>query len=964
MRTAHRIGSVLISLICATACNLPDDVLEPDRAQAGAAGADAEGDPGGSTGGTGAVDPGANGGGEDGEDGEDDDAKGGKAATGGKGNSAPEPGDDEEPAEPGPGPANPGAVLEEASRGSAVALSSDESLGVIVNRDVGSISVLKLDTSSAGRPAIVSTTEVDLGKSSEPWQVVIAPDGDTAFVVLRREQKIVRVRYLSSEPRVDGSCNVGSEPTSIALTPTGNYAYVTNWNDGNLSVFDTSTLEKLPDIDLNPALVATGYLGEVAPRAALAHPRSIIISNDLDDSDEDESLYVTEYFGQQAEAGAADGSNADTRNVGILYKVALATGTVKTIRLSPLSDMGFKDANNQDAGCYPNQVQSIALNGPYAYVVSVCASPKGPLGGKVTTTNCTVVDDCAGLNLVDPACVTPFAGAPSAVCVDVAGFKTTTAPLLSIVDTRTDQEVEGSARNLNAEFNALYGELGTAAGAQRFPLFADDIAFVPETSVAYVTANGTDAVFRLVFDAGTGLLDSVGSSTNPFIDLTPAGIKADQAGKNPIGIAIGSNARKFALVANDVSRNLSVLDFNQQAVAGGIESAEVVATAALPEPGSADDQVLRGKRFFNTGSGRWSLRGQGWGACQSCHSDGLTDNVTWHFARGPRQSTGLDGSFASKNPSDQRIFNWTAIFDEVADFEGNVRDVSGGVGATVSAVSVPPQTSDRINFAGIGHAGLNGSSAQAADKSNPLDLDPAPQLNDWSEVEKYMQSIRSPRAPSNLDPYQVAEGEKLFLGASCQGCHSGDKWTISQRFYTPGSEKNASLNTTAFEIPYGFPQALLPAQLAANQTLRFNGGNAAALDQILCAIRPVGTFNVAEPGVGVAELRADMTTLAQGDGNPAGEGRGYNPPSLLNIAAGAPYLHAGNARTLEALFGSTFQQHHRALSPNFLTETDPNKVSAQIVQLTQYLLSIDEDSQPIAIPEPGAAGGLLCPTSF
>jgi YVTN family beta-propeller protein len=372
MRTAHRIGSVLISLICATACNLPDDVLEPDRAQAGAAGADAEGDPGGSTGGTGAVDPGANGGGEDGEDGEDDDAKGGKAATGGKGNSAPEPGDDEEPAEPGPGPANPGAVLEEASRGSAVALSSDESLGVIVNRDVGSISVLKLDTSSAGRPAIVSTTEVDLGKSSEPWQVVIAPDGDTAFVVLRREQKIVRVRYLSSEPRVDGSCNVGSEPTSIALTPTGKYAYVTNWNDGNLSVFDTSTLEKLPDIDLNPALVATGYLGEVAPRAALAHPRSIIISNDLDDSDEDESLYVTEYFGQQAEAAAADGSNADTRNVGILYKVALATGTVKTIRLSPLSDMGFKDANNQDAGCYPNQVQSIALNGPYAYVVSVC----------------------------------------------------------------------------------------------------------------------------------------------------------------------------------------------------------------------------------------------------------------------------------------------------------------------------------------------------------------------------------------------------------------------------------------------------------------------------------------------------------------------------------------------------------------------------------------------------------------
>jgi YVTN family beta-propeller protein len=411
MRTAHRIGSVLISLICATACNLPEGVVEPDGSQAGTAGADADGEPGSGTGGTGAVDPGANGGDDGNGDGDDDDeAKGGKVATGGKGNSEPGepdepagPGDDEEPAEPEPGAPNPAAVLEQASRGSAVALSSDESIAVIVNRDVGSLSVLELDASGAGRPAIVSTKELDLGKTSEPWQVVIAPDGDTAFVVLRREQKIVRVRYLSSEPEVDGGCDVGSEPTSIALTPTGKYAYVTNWNDGNLSVFDTSTLEKLPDIDLNPALVATGYLGEVAPRAALAHPRSITISNDFDDSDEDESLYVTEYFGQQVEAEAADGSNSDTRNVGILYKVALADGAVKTIELAPLSDMGFKDANNQAAGCYPNQVQSIALNGPYAYVVSVCASPKGPLGGKVTTTNCTVVDDCAGLNLVDPA---------------------------------------------------------------------------------------------------------------------------------------------------------------------------------------------------------------------------------------------------------------------------------------------------------------------------------------------------------------------------------------------------------------------------------------------------------------------------------------------------------------------------------------------------------------------------------
>jgi hypothetical protein len=373
--------------------------------------------------------------------------------------------------------------------------------------------------------------------------------------------------------------------------------------------------------------------------------------------------------------------------------------------------------------------------------------------------------------------------------------------------------------------------------------------------------------------------------------------------------------------------------------------------------------VLRGKRFFNTGTARWSLRGQGWGACQSCHADGLTDNVTWYFARGPRQSTSLDGSFASQHPDDQRIFNWTAIFDEVADFEANTRGVSGGVGAIVSEASAPPATGDRIDFQGLGHAALSGSSKRAADPANPLSFEQAPRLNDWNDIEQYMQGIRSPRAPSNLDPALVEAGRALFSDqAKCQGCHGGEKWTVSRRFYTPDTELNTSLNTAPLSSSPDFPISLLPAR--TNQTLRYNGGNAAAFDQILCVLRAVGTFNVAEESVGIAELRADMTTRAQGDGNPAGEGRGYNVPSLLGAVAGAPYLHAGNARTLESLFSETFAQHHQALSANFLTETQASEREQQISALVQYLLSIDEDTAYPGLPGIGASGGSLCPQSF
>ncbi|MET0387955.1 MAG: hypothetical protein ABW321_18430, partial [Polyangiales bacterium] len=731
-------------------------------------------------------------------------------------------------------------------------------------------------------------------------------------------------------------------------------AYVANWADGTISVIDTDTMMSVRTVDLNAALAASGYLGTLQPRAALAHPRSIAVGAG--------AFYVTEFFAQQLEAEEPNGANADTHKIGLVYKITLPDWTVSTLPLTALDDMGFRDENNNRAGCYPNQLQSIAINGTFAYVLSVCASPEGPLGVKVTTTECTSVEDCS--DLVDPACVTPVAGAANSVCVDLASVKTTTAPLVSIVNLETGAELEDSPVSLNARFEAFFDSLPLEAAKRRYPLFGSEIGFIEGTTVGYVSANGSDAVYR--FQTTTdGKIEAVGATTNPFLDLTPAGIAADKAGKNPIGFAIGHQHKKVCLVANDVSRNVTALDFNTQAITGGATQPLVAQSASLPIAGSDADRALRGKRFFNTGTARWSLGGQGWGACQSCHADGLTDNVTWYFARGPRQSTSLDGSFASTHPDDQRIFNWTAIFDEVADFEANTRGVSGGVGAIVSETSAPPQTSDRIDFAALGHAGLSGSSRQAADPANPLALDEPSLLSDWADIEKYMQTIRSPRAPSNLDRAQVELGRELFVTqAKCQGCHGGEKWTVSRRFYNPSEETNASLNNAPLTLSAEFPITLLPARVADNQTLRFAGGNPAALDQILCVLRPVGTFNRAEPGVGQAELRADMTTAAQGDGNPAGEGRGYNVPSLLGLSTGAPYLHAGGARTLEALLSETFALHHQALSANFLTESDPNARAQQVNALVQYLLSIDEQTAIHGLPATGASGGSLCPQSF
>ena len=436
-------------------------------------------------------------------------------------------------------------------------------------------------------------------------------------------------------------------------------------------------------------------------------------------------------------------------------------------------------------------------------------------------------------------------------------------------------------------------------------------------------------------------------------------------------------------MANDITRNVTAVDVGTQSIAGGLSEPERDRHAALPAPGSDEASILIGRELFNTGRARWSLFGQGWGACQSCHADGLTDNVTWFFGRGPRQSVSLDTSFASNNPLDQRLLNHTTNRDELADFELNVRNTSGGVGAIVLALSAPPQNVDRIDTVRLGLAELLGSSEKAADPANPLGLgidangqvavgelfsnpnaEPAGSLlEDWINITRYIQTIRSPRRPTNLDPDQVAAGEALFAQqGTCQGCHGGDKWTVSRLFYDPNVATNAALRVTPFVVPAGFPAAILPATAPENQLLIINAGG----DSVQCVERNVQTFGLAEPDVGIAEVRGtNMTDLAQGGGaliNGSLAGIGYNVPALIGVASGPPFMHAGNARTLEALFEPLFSAHHQALSPGFLG--DPATAEEQKQALIQYLLSIDEDTPAIPLPPPGPQGGALCPDSF
>ncbi len=447
----------------------------------------------------------------------------------------------------------PTTVAPGPSKGSAIATSSDDSIVVACNRDAGSVSVFVMTYPTSGAPTSTKT-DVDLGAGSEPWQVVIGPDGDTAYVVLRQAQSLVKITGLHAGATKGATVAVGSEPTGVALSPTGKHAYVANWVDGTVMDVDTSAMSVSQSFNLNDAIAASGLLGTVTSRPALAHPRAITVTNNLDTNDDDESLYVTEFFAQQNAPEANDGSNADVRKSGYVYRITLADKSVKMIQLASVADTGFKDENAATTGCFPNQLKSIALAGKFAYVLSVCASPKGPTGPKVTATTCTTVTDCASLNLVNPVCAPVDATSTSNVCIDQASTKTTTEPLLSIIDTSTDTEVS-SRVNLNQAWEAAYASASAPDdNTRRYPLLADDIAFVPGTSIGYVSANGADGVFRVRFDASSSALLETGSTTNKFIDLAAASLAAN-AGQDPVGIAASNTGKSFLFTMNEFTHN-------------------------------------------------------------------------------------------------------------------------------------------------------------------------------------------------------------------------------------------------------------------------------------------------------------------------------------------------------------------------------------------------------------------------
>lgn len=227
-------------------------------------------------------------------------------------------------------------------------------------------------------------------------------------------------------------------------------------------------------------------------------------------------------------------------------------------------------------------------------------------------------------------------------------------------------------------------------------------------------------------------------------------------GLAPQGVLIdGTTNRLFT--QNFMGRSVTVLNAaplltQNQTTLPLIATTSTVTTELLTAP------VLLGKQiFYNAADPRMSA--DSYISCATCHVDGGHDGRVWDFTgrgEGLRRTTDLRG----RSGLGHGAVHWSGNFDEIQDFEHDIRGPFGGTGF----VNLSPQ-----QFAAQHPSPASGKTGLSSD----LDA-----------LAAYVSSLtpdHTPRSPNrNANGTFTAEavaGQAVFTAQNCASCHSGTSFT-------------------------------------------------------------------------------------------------------------------------------------------------------------------------------------------
>jgi YVTN family beta-propeller protein len=780
------------------------------------------------------------------------------------------------------------AIAETPSHSTTIALTSDEQRLVVVNREANSVSIIRVKNAQGND---VANKIAEIGVGEEPRCVAIHPNDDEAYVTNGISGTVSVIRL--GQRRVVATIPVGTEPRGCALTPKGTLLYVANHTAGTVSIINTSSR----------TVVGTVNVGR--------NPTAIAITNNGNGNDADETVFVTQIFAEPNPAFVdpvfdGNGENRDLGKQGVVqaFPAGNANPPITKITLSPIANSGFNA--NRGAFCpKPAGVQPQSL--------VFCPDPTKPATDPVNTNNPQGVFPNQLLSAVirgDRLFLPNIGSQPE----PPETATTNVQALVHRINTNTLTEV--GSQNLNQQIN-----VETAAPPPSLDkTFGNDIVHIDANLAGdkfLIVSRGGNQVLRASLDPVSGQLDLL-NAAKTRVDCRiqtgnlPSGVAMRQDGTR----AYANNEANFSVTSMNVDDGLCLtlqLD---------IDSAEP------PAPGSFEHAVLVGKLAFFTALGipdndifgtpirdfvprnfKGKMSANAWSSCGSCHPDGLADGVTWTFGTGSRQTIPLDGMFSKQNPDDQRLLNWSAVRGSNTDFNANSRATQGGCGFASDTLA-PGQcfalgnttpANPAIYDHGVTHGGSDALDAQTL----------------W-----IFAAVRPLHQPQGNASARNA-GAVVFTD-NCASCHGGAKWTKTEIFHRDDpaavAQNGPTLDPGVTRLP-----AAPPVSLLVNELFSFTC-NALTFKYL----ENVGTFDINNP-IEVRDNAVGSTSFGV---------NGFNSPSLLSINYHAPYLHRGQAQTLEDVFplhglgpgGSVFP-------PTTTIQTQLNAL--QRANLLVFLKSID-----------------------
>lgn len=185
-----------------------------------------------------------------------------------------------------------------------------------------------------------------------------------------------------------------------------------------------------------------------------------------------------------------------------------------------------------------------------------------------------------------------------------------------------------------------------------------------------------------------------------------------------------------------------------------LATTDTVATELLPAP------VLTGKQvFYNAADLR--MTAEGYISCATCHVDGGHDGRVWDFTgrgEGLRRTTDLRGRSGLGHGN----VHWSGNFDEIQDFEHDIRGPFGGTGFVNLT---PQQFTEQHPSPASGKSGLS------------------PELDALAAYVASLTPEHTPRSPfrnaNGTLTGAAVSGQAVFTAQNCASCHSGPSFSSS-----------------------------------------------------------------------------------------------------------------------------------------------------------------------------------------